>query len=159
MWDLDRFLIFWIPRLAEDDKCGSADILRVMEDSIFTKIIRGEIPCHKIYEDENVLAFLDIHPVQPGHTLVVPKKQIEFVWDMDADDYHDVMDVAKKVSVRIRERLGVPYVGEQIIGVDVPHAHIHLIPFSTVSEFRNIPDMTAESDHDALSDMAQKLAF
>lgn len=130
-----------------------------MEDSIFTKIIRGEIPCHKIYEDENVLAFLDIHPVQPGHTLVVPKKQIEFVWDMDADDYHDVMDVAKKVSIRIRERLDVPYVGEQIIGVDVPHAHVHLIPFSTVSEFRNIPDMTAEPDHDALSDMAQKLAF
>lgn len=130
-----------------------------MEDSIFAKIIRGEIPCHKIYEDDSVLAFLDIHPVQPGHTLVVPKKQVEFVWDIDADDYLAVMDVAKKVARRIRECLEVPYVGEQIIGVDVPHAHVHLIPFSTVAEFRNIPDMTAEPDHSALAQLAKQLAF
>lgn len=128
-------------------------------DSIFTKIIKGEIPCHKVYEDDQTLAFLDIHPVQPGHTLVVPKQQIEFVWDLDEVTYRAVMATAKKVARRLREVLPVPYIGVQVMGVDVPHAHVHLIPFSTGEEFRTIPDMTAEPDHDALAAMAARLAF
>ncbi len=130
-----------------------------MPDSIFTRIIKGEIPCYKVYEDKKTLAFLDIHPVQPGHTLVIPKKQIEFVWDLDEEDYRAVTDTAKKVAQRLKEALKTPYVGEQIIGVDVPHAHIHVIPFSTTEEFRRRPDMDAEPDHDALAEMAKKLAF
>ena len=128
-----------------------------MEDSIFTKIIKGEIPAHKVYEDDRVLAFLDIHPVQPGHTLVIPKKQIEFVWDLDDDDYRAVMDATKKVARHMRDALGVRYVGEKVVGIDVPHAHVQLIPFNTVEEFRTPQDMESEPDHVALAAMAEKL--
>lgn len=130
-----------------------------MQESIFTKIIKGEIPCHKVYEDDQTFAFLDIHPVQPGHTLVIPKKQVEFVWDLDPQTYQAVMATVQKVGLRIREVLNTPYVGQQIIGVDVPHAHIHVIPFSTIDQFRYRPDMSAEPDHAALGEMAKKLAF
>lgn len=130
-----------------------------MVDSIFTKIIKGEIPCHKLYEDGRIIAFLDIHPVQPGHTLVVPKAQVEFVWDLSEADYQAVGVAAQKLAIRLREVLDVPYVGSQIVGVDVPHAHIHLIPFSTTQEFRRLPDMNAEPDHQALAQLAKKLAI
>jgi histidine triad (HIT) family protein len=130
-----------------------------MEDSIFTKIIKGDIPSHKIYENELVLAFLDIHPAQPGHVLVVPKKQIEFVWDLPDEDYEAVMSAAKKVALRLRSVLGVAYVGERILGVDVPHAHVQLIPFNTVDEYKEPQDTTKEPDHTALADMAEKLRF
>lgn len=130
-----------------------------MQESIFTKIIKGEIPSHKVYEDEHTFAFLDIHPVQPGHTLVVPKKQVEFLWDMDEETYQNLMASVKKIALHLREVLGVPYIGEQVIGIDVPHVHIHLIPFSTMEEFRRHPDMQAEPDHETLAKIAQKIAF
>ena len=128
-----------------------------MEESIFTKIINGNIPSHKIYEDERVFAFLDIHPIQPGHTLVVPKKQVEFVWDLDDDDYTSVMNAAKLIARRMREVLGVKFVGEQIIGVDVPHAHVQLIPFNTVAEYKKPQDTQGAPDHEALAAVAEKL--
>lgn len=130
-----------------------------MQDSIFTKIIKGEIPCHKVYEDDLTLAFLDIHPVQPGHTLVIPKKQIEFVWDLPNEDYRAVMDTSKKVALRLREVLGTKYVGERIVGIDVPHAHVQLIPFNTVEEYRAPQDMQSEPDHAALAELAKKIAL
>jgi histidine triad (HIT) family protein len=127
--------------------------------SIFTQIIEGKIPCYKIYEDDHSFAFLDIHPVRPGHVLVVPKKQVEFLWDLDDENYQAVMIAAKKIAVKLREALDVPYVGEQVVGVDVPHAHVHLIPFSTAEEFRSRPDMSAAPDHEALKAIADTLAF
>lgn len=130
-----------------------------MADSIFTKIINGEIPAHKIYEDANVFAFLDIHPVQPGHTLVIPKKQVEFVWDLDQADYRALMAVVKEIALHMRATLSVPYIGERVVGVDVPHAHVHLIPFSDADDLQIIPDMTADPDHEALAALAKKLAF
>ncbi len=130
-----------------------------MQESIFTKIINGDIPSYKVYEDELVLAFLDIHPVQPGHTLVIPKKQIEFVWDLSDEDYQAVMDVSKRVALRIREVLGVKYVGERIVGVDVPHAHVQLIPFNNVGEYKQSQNMEANPDFAALAAMAEKLRF
>lgn len=130
-----------------------------MEDSIFTKIIKGEIPAHKIYEDDDVLAFLDIHPVTEGHTLLIPKKQVEFVWDLDAETYARLMNAAQKVAVNLREKLNVKFIGQQIIGVDVPHAHVHLIPFSQTSDFHKHPDMTAEPNHEELAELAKKLTF
>src|SRR3989344_2967902 len=105
-----------------------------MSDSIFTRIIKGEIPAHKIYEDDKTLAFLDIHPIQPGHTLVVPKKQIDSLWDLPEEEYAVLMQNCNKVAKRLRKILGVPRVGVQVIGIDVPHAHVHLIPFTTVEE-------------------------
>lgn len=133
--------------------------IKSMQDSIFTKIIKGEIPSHKIYEDDSTLAFLDIHPVSPGHTLIVPKKQVEFVWDLPDEDYQAVMAIAKKLARHLREVMGTSYVGERIEGVDVPHAHVHLIPFNTVAEFTASRDMKSEPDHDALSKMAERLAL
>lgn len=130
-----------------------------MQDSIFTRIIRGEIPCHKIYEDEKTFAFLDIHPIQPGHTLVVPKKQIEFLWDLSDEDYSAVMTSVQKVARRIREVLNSKYVGLQVVGVDVPHAHVHIIPFETTQQFRAIPDSSNEPDHSQLAEIASKLMF
>ncbi len=130
-----------------------------MEESIFTKIISGDIPSHKVYEDEHTYAFLDIHPIAPGHTLVVPKKQVEFVWDLDDETYEALQSSVKKIALHLRNVLEVPYIGEQIIGVDVPHAHIHLIPFSTTVEYRYHPDPTAEPDHGALAEMAEKIAL
>ena len=90
-----------------------------MDDSIFTKIINGDIPSHKIYEDEDTFAFLDISPITPGHTLVVPKKQVESLWDLDDDTYQKVMATAKKIAEYMRTRLNVQHVGVQVIGVDV----------------------------------------
>lgn len=130
-----------------------------MQDSIFTKIVKGEIPCHKVYEDDATLAFLDIHPVQPGHTLVIPKQQVAFVWDLDPETYQALMATVQKVALRIREVLPALYVGEQVFGLDVPHAHVHVIPFSTPDEFRRQPDMTVEPDHAALAAMATRLSF
>lgn len=130
-----------------------------MQDSVFTKIVKGEIPSHKIYEDDQTLVFLDIHPVQPGHTLVIPKKQVEFVWDLDDQTYLAVMNTTKKVALRLRQVMEAPYVSERIVGVDVPHAHVQLIPFSNVSELRVQVDLQAEPDHQALATMAQKLQF
>ena len=130
-----------------------------MDDSIFTKIINGDIPSHKIYEDEDTFAFLDISPITPGHTLVVPKKQVESLWDLDDDTYQKVMATAKKIAEHMRTRLNVEYVGVQVIGVDVPHAHVHLIPFSEVSEYHNVPDSSAEPNHGALAAIARKLQF
>jgi histidine triad (HIT) family protein len=134
-------------------------ILEYMEESIFTKIIKGEIPAHKVYEDDKVLAFLDIHPVGPGHTLIIPKKQVEFVWDLEDEEYIAVMMATKMVARRLRDILGVRYVGEKIIGVDVPHAHIQLIPFNTVDEYKKLQDMTSEPNHAELAGIAERLRF
>lgn len=130
-----------------------------MEPSIFTKIIKGEIPSYKIYEDEHTYAFLDIHPITSGHTLVIPKRQVEFVWDLDDADYQALMKTAQKIALHLRDVLDVPYIGEQVVGADVPHAHIHLIPFENIEEYRHVPDMSAVIDQAALAAMAQRLAL
>lgn len=128
-----------------------------MSTTLFTKIINGEIPSHKIYEDDKTFAFLDISPISRGHTLVVPKNPVEFLWDLPSEDYVAVMETAQKLALHLRKTLGVPYVGQQVMGVDVPHAHVHLVPFSTVKEFRHQPDMNAEPDHAALAEVADVL--
>jgi len=128
-----------------------------MNDSIFTKIINGEIPSHKIYEDELTYAFLDIHPISRGHILVVPKIQVEFVWDLDEQTYQALMSSVKRIASHLRTTLDVPYVGQQVIGVDVPHAHVHLVPFTVPAEFHHQPDTSIEPDHSALSTLAERL--
>lgn len=130
-----------------------------MPDSIFTKIIKGEIPCHRIYEDELTIAFLDIHPIQPGHVLVVSKKQIDHLWDLPDADYQAVMATCKKVANKLRDVLKPLRVGIHLVGIDVPHAHVHVFPFNSLSEYRSKPDMSAEPDHPALAEMAKKLAL
>lgn len=128
-----------------------------MPDSIFTKIIKGEIPCHKVYEDAHTFAFLDIHPIQSGQVLVVPKKQIGFVWNMESQDYQALMQTVQKVGRQLQEVFpDKARIGVIIEGLDVAdHAHVKLFPFSTDQEFRNAPDQTAEPDHVALSENAR----
>ncbi len=128
------------------------------QDTIFTKIIKGEIPSHKIYEDDQTLAFLDIYPAVTGQTVVIPKKQIEFVWDLEDPDYQALMVASKKVALRLREVLGVKYVGQKIEGVDVPHAHVKLYPFNTVTEYNTRQDMSIEPNHTELAKLAEKLS-
>lgn len=130
-----------------------------MDDSLFTKIIKGEMPGYKIYEDDKTLAILDIHPKVPGHVLVVPKNQTEYIWDLPDDEYDDLMRTAKKVGNRIREVLEPHWVGMQVEGVSVPHAHIHVFPFNNLEEYRRRGDHNAAPDQNALSEMAAKLAF
>jgi histidine triad (HIT) family protein len=127
-----------------------------MQDSIFTKIIRGEIPCHKIYEDKLTLAFLTINPIQPGHTLVIPKRQVNHLWDLELEDYYAVMDTSKKVALHIRKILQPKRVAMQVAGVEVPHAHVHLFPFNTLEEF-HAHASKEEPDHTALAVMAERL--
>lgn len=130
-----------------------------MQDSIFTKIIKGEIPCYKVYEDDKTLAFLDINPIRPGHVLVIPKKQVEFLWDLEEADYQAVMATTQKVANRIREVMAPKFVGEHVAGEEVPHAHVHLFPFNNSEEFWARPNRSAPPDHAALAAIAEKLAF
>lgn len=128
-----------------------------MQDSIFTKIIKGEIPCHKIYEDEHTFAFLDIYPVCEGHTLVVHKTPVEFVWDLDDTEYAQLMATVKKIARHYREISGKPYVKLSVVGIDVPHNHVHVMPFEVVSETRGADREAAEPNHEILASVAEKL--
>jgi len=127
-----------------------------MQDSLFTKIINGEIPSHKIYEDEKTLAFLNIYPSVLGHTLVIPKIQVESLWDLSNDDYSAVMETTQKVALRLREVLQVERVGVKVIGLDVPHAHVHLVPFNSPQEYY-AKETTDEPNHGALATLAERL--
>lgn len=131
-----------------------------MEPSIFTKIIKGEVPSHKVYEDEKTLAFLDIHPQQPGQIVVVPKRQVNFVWDLSPDDYQALMATVQKVGQRLREMFPEKKrVGIMVEGLDVDnHAHVVVLPFDTPSEYHG-PAPSGEPDHSALAEMAKRLAF
>lgn len=128
-----------------------------MEDSIFTKIIKGEIPCHKIYEDEATIAFLDIHPSCEGHTLVVHKSPTQFVWDLSDEEYVQLMATAKKIARHYRDVSGKPYVRMDIVGTDVPHNHLHLKPFTHTSDTHNPGRENIEPDHASLALVAEKL--
>lgn len=125
-----------------------------MEPSIFTKIINGDIPSHKIYEDDKTFAFLDIHPARPGHTLVVPKRQIDRLEDLPGEDYQALMATAHKLMKHIGDTLGVDRVCLQVMGFDVPHAHIHLLPCNNAADFHA---SQSEGDQEELAAMAEKL--
>jgi histidine triad (HIT) family protein len=103
--------------------------------TIFTKIINGEIPCYKIAEDENYFAFLDIRPVVRGHTLVIPKKEIDYIFDLDDVDLSSMMLFAKKVSKALQQVIPCKRIALMVLGLEVPHAHIHLLPIQSEAEF------------------------
>lgn len=105
-----------------------------MPDSIFTKIIKGEIPCYKVAEDDRFIAFLDVFPIKRGHTLVVPKVQIDYLFDLDDSLLSDLMLFAKKVAQKMERAISCERIGVAVIGLEVPHAHIHLVPLDTVGD-------------------------
>jgi histidine triad (HIT) family protein len=127
-------------------------------DSIFTKMIKGEVPAHKVYEDEKTMAFLDIYPIVRGHTLVIPKNQVDNIWDLPDEDYQAVMTTVKKVAQRLEKVLNPSRVGIKIMGTDVPHAHVHVIPFNDPEEF-HIKASHNETNHSELERLASELAF
>jgi histidine triad (HIT) family protein len=102
--------------------------------TIFTKIINGEIPCYKIAEDEKYFAFLDINPLRAGHTLVVPKKETDYIFDLDEDHLSGIILFSKKVAAAIKSVIPCNRIGVAILGLDVPHAHIHLVPMDTMED-------------------------
>lgn len=102
--------------------------------SIFTKIIQGEIPSYKVAEDENYLAFLDIFPLKKGHTLVIPKKEVDYIFDLDTDTLAGLTAFAQKVAKAIDKTVECERVGVAVIGLEVPHAHIHLVPLHSVHD-------------------------
>ncbi len=130
-----------------------------MADSVFTKIIKGELPSNKVYEDEFTYAFLDHSPKIPGHTLVISKKQVPYVWDLPEEDYEALMKTVQKVGRRIRDVVGCRWVGLQVEGVAVPHAHVHVFPFNSLEEYNQKPDAANKPTAEELADMAKKLAF
>jgi len=99
--------------------------------SIFSRIIAGEIPSYRVAEDEKCFAFLDINPVQPGHTLVIPKHEVDYIFDLDDDEYVALHRFAKRVARAIKRATGCKRVGVAVLGMEVPHAHIHLVPLNT----------------------------
>jgi len=102
--------------------------------TIFTKIINGEIPSYKIAEDENYFAFLDIRPLNAGHTLVVPKKETDYIFDLEDDELSGMILFAKKIAVAIKKAVPCERIGMAVIGLEVPHAHIHLSPVNTLHD-------------------------
>ncbi len=102
--------------------------------SIFSKIVSGEILSYKIYEDSNHLAFLDIFPMSKGHVLVIPKKEIDYIFDMNDREYAQLLLFAKKISLAIKKVINCKRVSLNIVGFDVPHVHIHLIPLNSISD-------------------------
>lgn len=105
--------------------------------SIFTKIVNGEIPAYKVAEDENFLAFLDIFPVAKGHTLVIPKKEVDYLFDLDDEMYAGLLLFAKKVARGLKKAIPCLKVGVLVLGLEVPHAHIHLVPMQNEADLLN----------------------
>ena len=127
--------------------------------SIFTKIINGEIPCHKIAEDENFFAFLDVNPNAKGHTLCVPKKEIDKLFELDDDLYFGVMQFSKKIAVALKKTIPCNRIGMAVIGLEVPHAHVHLIPLNEMGEmtFRHKVSLTKEEFETLAKDIQANL--
>lgn len=116
--------------------------------SIFTQIVQGEIPCHKVYEDEKHLACLDINPIQRGHTLVIPKREVDYIFDLEPEEYDELWRVVRKVSEALKDETGCKRVVLTVVGYEVPHVHVHLVPTFSLDDYP-IPTRMELDDIDA----------
>jgi len=114
--------------------------------SIFTKIINGEIPCHKIAETSQFFAFLDVRPLKRGHVLVVPKKEVDYLFDLDDTTYLGLQVFAKSIAVALRKSVPCKRIGVAVVGLEVPHAHIHLVPLDEVEDLNFKRDRVSMSE-------------
>jgi len=126
-------------------------------DTIFTKIIKGEIPCYKIAENDKFIAFLDVAPLAVGHTLVVTKLQNDYIFDLPDDLLADMMVFAKKVAIGIKQAIPCNRIGVAVIGIDVPHNHIHLVPINGVGDL-NFKAERVKLTEEQFKDTASKIA-
>ena len=124
--------------------------------SIFSKIISGEIPAHKVAETSDFLAFLDINPLVEGHVLVIPKKEVDYIFDIDDETYAGLMIFSKIVAEGVRKAIPCKKVGVSVIGLEVPHAHVHLIPMNAVSDM-NFSREKLNPSAEQLAETAQKI--
>jgi len=124
--------------------------------SIFTKIINGEIPSYKIAEDENYLAFLDVNPNAKGHTLCIPKQEINKIFEMDEELYLGLMKFSRKVAQAIEKSIDCKRVGMAVVGLEVPHVHVHLIPLQDMDDMRFQRKVSLEKE--VFEEIAQKIA-
>lgn len=124
--------------------------------TLFTKIINGEIPCHKIAENDKFLAFLDIFPLVEGHTLVIPKTEVDYIFDMEDDLLAEINLFAKDVAVKIRKAIPCERIGIAVIGLEVPHAHMHLVPISNVGDI-NFERPKMKISQEELAAIAEKI--
>jgi histidine triad (HIT) family protein len=125
--------------------------------SIFTKIINGEIPCYKIAEDVNYFAFLDISPLTKGHTLVVPKKEVDYIFDLDNESYLGLMAFSKKVAEGIKKVIPCKRISVAVIGLEVPHAHVHLIPINSMHD-SNFSNTKLKLSKEEFEEIAKKIS-
>ena len=125
--------------------------------SIFTRIVNGEIPAYKVAEDDHYFAFLDISPLKAGHTLVIPKQEVDYIFDLDADTYHGLWAFAKKVSAAVEKTVPCKRIGVAVIGLEVPHAHIHLVPMDSIGDL-NFKAERAVLTQDEFKELAAKIA-
>jgi histidine triad (HIT) family protein len=123
---------------------------------IFTKIIDGEIPCYKIAEDVSFIAFLDIQPLVAGHTLVIPKKEIDYVFDLDDTTLKEMMIFSKMVAAKIKAAVPCNRIGISVIGLEVPHAHVHLLPINRIDDMNFTKDKLALSN-DEMSAIQERI--
>jgi len=114
--------------------------------SIFTKIINGDIPCYKIAEDEQFFAFLDINPNAKGHTLVIPKKEVNKIFDLDEETYNGLMNFSRKIALALRKAVPCERIGVSVIGLEVPHVHVHLIPLNSMKNIDFKHKVSLEKD-------------
>jgi histidine triad (HIT) family protein len=130
-----------------------------MMSSIFTKIVNSEIPCYKVAEDEQFLAFLDVNPNAVGHTLCIPKQEIDKLFDMDEELYLGLMRFSKKVAAALEKTVPCERIGMAVIGLEVPHAHVHLIPINEMNEmrFQNKVKLTKEEFETLATKIQQNL--
>ena len=124
--------------------------------SVFTRIIQGEIPCHKIAENDKFIAFLDITPVAKGHTLVVPKMEVDHFFDMNSDLLAEINLFAKDVAAKLQRTIPCRRIGVAIIGLEVPHAHVHLIPLNTMADI-NFSAERLKMSHDEFAILAAEI--
>jgi histidine triad (HIT) family protein len=125
--------------------------------SIFTKIINGEILCYKVAESETCFAFLDINPLAKGHTLIVPKKEVDYIFDVEDVLYSELMLFAKRVGKAIEKVIPCERIGLTVIGLEVPHAHVHLIPINSISDM-NFANPKLALSKDELTELATRIA-
>lgn len=123
--------------------------------SVFTKIINGEIPAYKIAENEKFLAFFDVNPNAKGHTLCIPKQEINKIFDMDADLYGELMQFSRKIAIALEKAVPCKRVGMAVIGLEVPHVHVHLIPLNEMDEMRFVNKV--KLDHNEFTELAKEV--